>query len=577
MPDDGLGQFRRKLYVNPQKPAEPYIKALKTLAKIREEGGREDEWKDITRFIVPRKGMYYLTDDYDKPNQRRKQKKMIDSTPRKALRNATAGIMGGMTSKARPWIRLALRDDDLMRVDSVKQWLHDATAALLEAYQFSNFYTAIGPWYRELLAFGTAAMMSLDDSDSLLRFYTFTAGEYYLGINTKGIIDQFYRRFPMTARNIVNMFGENEVSKEILADAMATDRQYKYHTICHAIQPNDERAFGKEDNTNLPFESVYWIDQDTKQMTPQDKLLGKSGFHEFPIRAPRWDVLTTQSVYGDGPGSDELGNCMGLQTIIEDEYRARHLETDPPLRIPPNYTDKLSRLPGAEVIDPTLKSGGTGQGIQKLFDFRFDYNATHASKLDIREQIQEGFFNDLFRLLIDRPGAQPPTAYEIAQRKEEKIALLSPVLDRIHVEGLAPGVRRDFAIMTRAGAIPRPPEIIQGAEMKVEFVSTLAQAQKLIGLQPIEMYMGFVGANAELWPNILDNVDYDAAANEYANTVGVPPNIVRDKTDIETMRDEKAQQAAEQQGIEQLGAGAQIAKDTSQAEPMLEAIQGGLN
>lgn len=573
---DGLAQFRRKLVYSPRVPAEPYVKALKKLHKDRNESGREDEWKDITRFIVPRKGMYFMTGDYDKPDKRRENTQIIDSTPRKALRNATAGLMGGMTSKARPWLRLALRDDDLMKDNLVRQWLHNTTNTMLEAFQLSNFYTAAGPWYREMLSFGQGAMMELDDPETLLRFYTFTTGEYYIAVNHFGIVDIFYRRFPMTARNIVEQFGYDNVSKKIQGDVEAADRQFKPHTICHCIQPNGERNFTKSDSSNLPFESTYWEDQSTESLLNQAKIVGKSGFHEFPVFVPRWDTVTTQSVYGDGPGNDELGNCMMLQGMWEDYLRALHRENDPPMRIPPNYTDKLSLLPGAQNIDPTMGKGGPGQGISPLFEGKFDYRGVFETIQDIRNQIAEGFFNDLFRMLVDRPGLQPPTAYEIAERKTEKIELLSPVLDRIHNEGLVPLVRRTFGVMARAGAIERPPEHIQGAELKVEFISTLAQAQKLIGLQPIDMFVGFIGANAELFPNIADKVDYDEMADQYAEVTGLPPKILRDEKEVEEIRVQRAQAAEAQQMLEQVAQGAQIAKDASQAGDALQVPEGGL-
>lgn len=575
MPDDGLGQFRRKLVATPKKPAEPYVKALKQLEDLREP--REEEWKDITRYIVPRKGMYFMTGDYDEPDDRRKQKKIIDSTPRKALRNATAGIMGGMTSKARPWLRLALRDDDLMKDDTVRQWLHNTTKSVLETYALSNFYTAAGPWYRELLAFGMpGGMMALFDIDTLIRFYTFAVGESYYAVNEKGIVDTWYRRYPMTARNIAKKFDTSSLSLKIQRDAEDSARQYKYHTICHCVQPNEAAEPGKIDNQNMPFESVYWEDQEVTQTMTEAKILEKSGFEEFPIFAPRWDTVSTQSIYGDGPGSDELGNCMMLQTLNEDDLKARHLENDPPMRIPPNYTDRLSLLPGAQNVDPTLKHGGNGQGISKLFEGRFDYSATFERIKDTRGQIAEGFFNDLFRMLVDRPGLQPPTAYEIAERKTEKIELLSPVLDRIHTEGLVPMIKRTLGIMARAGAIEKPPEHIQGAEMKVEFISTLAQAQKLIGLSSIDMFVGFIGTNAGLFPSIVDKVNSDVMADEYAEVTGVPPKIINDDRTVEAIRAEKAQLVEQQQMMDQISQGSEIAKNLGVDQESLKLVEGGL-
>ena len=113
----------------------------------------------------------------------------------------------------------------------------------------------------------------------------------------------------------------------------------------------------------------------------------------------------------------------------------------------------------------------------------------------------------------------------------------------------------------RAGALPEPPQEIQGERMKVEYTSLLAQTQKMLGLQPIETFLGFVGQAATLNPDALDKVDFDEMVDEYGEATGVPPKIVVSNDTVAAIREARAKQAMEQQQMEMGLAMAQGAKD----------------
>jgi hypothetical protein len=78
------------------------------------------------------------------------------------------------------------------------------------------------------------------------------------------------------------------------------------------------------------------------------------------------------------------------------------------------------------------------------------------------------------------------TATEVAERHEEKLLMLGPVLERLHNELLDPLIDTTFSRMIEAGAVPPPPEELLGVELNVEYVSVMAQAMKLTGITSIE-------------------------------------------------------------------------------------------
>ena len=86
------------------------------------------------------------------------------------------------------------------------------------------------------------------------------------------------------------------------------------------------------------------------------------------------------------------------------------------------------------------------------------------------------FNTDMF-LMIDGQSGQM-TATEVAERHQEKLLMLGPVLERLQNEILDPLIEITFAQMIEAGIVPRPPDELQGKELNVEFISMLAQAQR---------------------------------------------------------------------------------------------------
>ena len=69
--------------------------------------------------------------------------RMINETPIFALRTLAAGLMAGLTSPARPWFRLSIRDMDVSDNTPVRLWLDEVTKRMLTVLSQSNAYNAL--------------------------------------------------------------------------------------------------------------------------------------------------------------------------------------------------------------------------------------------------------------------------------------------------------------------------------------------------------------------------------------------------------------------------------------------------
>jgi hypothetical protein len=118
-------------------------------------------------------------------------------------------------------------------------------------------------------------------------------------------------------------------------------------------------------------------------------------------------------------------------------------------------------------------------------------------------------------------------------------------------------VNRCFGIAYRAEVLGEAPEAIRGKEANVSFQSPLARAQKLDDVAAMDRQEQSLVAQAQIvGPQILDTYDWDAAARERSELLGVPAKLVRDETAIKKLRDDrnaalKRQQVEQARQIEQ--------------------------
>jgi hypothetical protein len=192
--------------------------------------------------------------------------------------------------------------------------------------------------------------------------------------------------------------------------------------------------------------------------------------------------------------------------------------------------------------------------------------------------INRSYFADLFITIINSRDDPTKTATEIAAIQGEKLLMLGPVLEKVF-SALRQLVERTYSIMLRNNMVDEPPQDIAGREIKVEFISTLAQAQRAVGIVSIERFVGFVGNLAAVHQNVLDIPDWDQTVEQYGALLNLDPNLITDKDLREEVRAARARQAQMAQSAEIGKTGAEAAKLLSETdvdgEPVLQRLLSG--
>ena len=488
-------------------------------------------WKEISDYLLPRSGRFFIQ---DRDKGWRRHNNIYDNTGTRALRVLAAGMMAGMTSPARPWFRLGVADPDLAKYAPVRQWLNHNTTVMQHIFAKSNTYRALHSMYEELGAFGTGASIVMDDYNDVIRHYPLTCGEYAIAQNYRGEIVTLYREFQKTVGEIVTEFGIENVSPAVknMYDRGSLDQ---WITIVHAIEPRSDRDPTKRDAKNMAWSSCYF-----ELNAKEGKYLRESGFKRFRGLVPRWSV-SGGDIYGNGPGMEALGDIKQLQHEQLRKAQGIDYKTMPPLQAPSSMKNRdVDRLPGGiTFVDNT----GQASGIQTQFEVNLDLSHLLMDIQDVRERIRGSFYADLFLMLANNTDTRM-TATEVAERHEEKLLMLGPVLERLHNELLDPLIEMTFARMLEAGIVPPPPQELQGQDLNVEFVSMLAQAQRAVATNSVDRFVGNLGAIAGFKPDVLDKFDSDKWADEYSDMLGINPELIVPGDQVALIRQQRAQQQA---------------------------------
>ena len=522
-------------------------------------------WQELSKYILPRRGRFLVA-----PNQGDKGAKLnsaiLDESGTFAARTFAAGMMSGITSPARPWFRFMLGNRDPRREsNAVRAWLDDVRQATLDAFARSNAYNALGSIYEELGVFGTGALLIDEDEEDDIRCYALTVGEYYLGSSARLAVDTLYRVFPMTVAQLVQRFGLERCSEDVQAMYRRGDLDVEREVV-HAIEPNDSRVEGSALSEDKPFRSVYF-----ERGAPADAVLALGGYDDFPAMCPRWTTVGNDA-YGRGPGMDGLPAVRTAQLLAKRHAELIDKSTRPPMQAPAMLKNEpMSSLPGGVTFLP-INSGDTYKPAYVVSPAAIV--AVREAQKEVRQVVARAFYEDLFLMLSQMDGVQPRQNLEVIERREEKMLMLGPALERLHDELLDRCLKRVVGILGRRNRLPPPPRELteRGAELQVEYISVLAQAQKSVGLTSIERLLAFVGNQAAVNPAVLDKIDQDRAIEVYADMLNAPPDILVADDEVEAVRQRRARQQQQAQAAEMAMTVAKGAKVLSESD-----VGGGAN
>jgi len=511
----------------------------------------DTQWQEVAERVWPERSMFTTV---ERTQGDKRTEFLFDATAMLALPKFAAAIDSMITPRTRRWHKLTVPDESLAEDHSVKTWLDIANESLWRARYSpkANFAGQQSEVYMSIGAFGNGIMFVDDVLGVGIRYKSCHLGEVYFAENWYGKVDKVYRRFKMSARQMLQAFGKACGPKVTAAMERSPESEF---AVIHCVMPNENK--GGLSRSRMAFSSTYVCEDDKA-------ILSEGGYRVMPYIVYR-HITTPGEVYGRGPAMSVLPAIKTANEMSKTLIRAGHLMTRPPLLLTSDGAlNAFSLRPDAlnfGMLDPQ------GNEMVKPLNIQADVRFGDALLERERDVINDAFLINLFRILVDSPTM---TATEAMIRAQEKGQLLTPTMGRHQSEGLGPMLEREIDILAHAGALPPMPEALieAGGELVIEYTGELNRIQRAEDGVAILRTFEQLAPIAQIDPSVYDIFDAKAVVRELSSINGVPAKVLRSKEAMEEMEENKQQQQQAAQMLQAAPVVSSSIKDLMAAQQM---------
>lgn len=511
------------------------------------------DWQELADYFMPRT-VRFLARNVNKAPA--KNKKIKDAATLKAVRNFSSGMMSGATNPATNWFRIKVKGYDLKYDWQSRKWCGNVSDIIRDIFNVSNFYVKLPAAYKQLGVFALSVLGLEKDEETVMRVKLLPIGSYRYAKDERGVVDTMCRVYTETAKNLYEKFGKDNVSKAVL-QCIEQKRFEEPFEIVHFVEPNAEYNPDSVWAKNKKFISVYY-----EVSGENDKFLGKSGFDKFPYvvfegEENGEDVYPTECC-----GVNALPDAKQLMAMVVDEGKIIKKIGSPQMKGPAELKNKkLTDAPAT-----FTETNQNGDGLTPVYQVPPAVVQPLEVLLEAKRQsIYELFFNDLFAMILNTAD-RGRTATEVNELKEEKMTLLSPLLEQVH-SGLKTVMEWIFLECLERGIIPEPPAQIQGRDLEIEFVSMLAQAQKAQRISGMERFCTFtINLAQAVDPTLARKLNAEKIIDDYADYANIDPEQVVPSEDLQKIRQAQAEKQEQAEQMAAMQQGSEVIKNVGGAD-----------
>lgn len=509
------------------------IKDLEILKSDR--ANFEQQWSEIAQRVDPSsRGLF----QGNKTTGDKRMQDVFDSTPVIASQRFGAILDSLLTPRNQKWHKIMPSDDHLMKDRQTRLWFEAANNTLfkLRYAPIANFTSQNQKDYNSLGNFGTSCMFTdeLRGSFQGFRYKSIHLSEFFFSENHQGIPDKVYRKFEMSVRQLRQRW-ENKLPDKIKNHKNENQKV----DIVHLVAPNEDFDHRRADYRGMPFYSCYIL---VEGAIP----LEEGGFTSFPYAVSRYEQ-TTMEIYGRSPAMIALPSIKTLNEQKKTVLKQGHRTVDPVLL----FADD-GIMDGFSIKAGAMNAGGVSANGQPLVHTlpigRVDIGRDLMN--DEKDVIKDAFLVSIFQILTETPEM---TATEVMERAREKGILLAPTVGRQHTEKLGPMIERELDLASKMGLLePMPPLLREaGGQYRIEYDSPISRAQRAEEssgvMRTVQSALEVVQITQD--PSPLDHFNWDVIIPEVADINGTPLKWMRSLEEIQSIRQGRAKQQAQQEAI----------------------------
>jgi len=512
---------------------------------------------------------------------------VMDNTASHVSTQAASSMLGSLWPNGAASFKLIPHPHNVPDSEAVRAWFRDVVNPAMHDKMDdpqSGLEVALDEVMHEAVNYGTGSLgvFRRTDKNLPIRFKTHNIKCNYIDEGPDGKVDTNYFCQRMTVKQIIQEYGEENVSQDVIELARATKLDDEVEVLT-TIEPRD---IGKQNRVGLlgaPFERMD-IEVET------GKVLKESGFGEFPVPTVRFSKKVGE-VWGRGPGINALPEIIEINAIMEAATLAIEKLLDPPLALLDDGrlgAGDIDTSPGALNVLTVSGKLAADKVISPIFTVG-DFHAVIPLIEKLVGSIKNHYYLDR---LLDLNNQTEMTLGEANIRNSLRGDSLVSVYRRFSAELFTPMVIRVFNILLEDGFfgvvegsvqeallleedaifvkhIPNEviAAIMQGLDIyKIEYISPAARMMQSQETSGLISTMEIIGNLGRVLPNVVDNFDTDGMVKRLAQLLGVSIDVLKSTEAVQASRQLQAQAAQQQSQIDQAREVSEINRNNSQAQ-----------
>lgn len=515
-------------------------------------------------WVIPHRMRFLL----NSPEGSRVNQHIIDGTHLLAHRSSVAGFLEGNTSATRPWFRHVHPDPDINGASENRAWLDMLTRRTLGILASSNFYNAAGQFYQDYLGVNTGCHVIEERANYQLYYHTLAPGSYAVINNSLNEADVLTRKFNLNVKSLVETYGVKDASGNVQWDNISPSVRTLYEKSMYTQKIEIASVIRRNPNFNpqdpIGGKNREWVSltyeigqvaqtfiTGTGYQVRSDKLdqtfLKESYSSRRPFIVGKSDSSDNFEYGENGPTTMALGIIKSLnkKAISKDVALEKMLAPtiQGPAHLKKSYITTL-----ANRYIPVDAAGMAQGGLRNVYEINPAIAALTSDVDDLRRMVDKFYFADFLLYLSMNPKTR--TATETQAIINEQQLVIGPNLQALNWTYNVPVVDHVTSyVIENDPYLPPPPLALQGQWLRVEMISTFAQAQRSADLPQLNQYIEMITRVGQADPSVFQKANLDRLCDLYEDRLFLPAGLNRDQGEVDAMRQQAQAQAQRQQAL----------------------------
>lgn len=417
-------------------------------------------------------------------------------------------------------------------------YLDQLEETLYALFASSNYYQQSLEMITDYVSFGRGTMLVLPDDEKMVKFITIPMRETYIDTDLDNRINTVVRHFTKSNKAIYDEFyNEKAPFPESFIKALLNQEEAEVEVL-HFAMPNPDYVPLSKNINERKYLSIYLYNG------AEQFILQKRFYNSNPYLTPRWSVLSGEKE-GRGQAMLAVSDIRALSAMKNDMLGGIQLLNNPTWMVHSGSVAgaALNRRPGGVIPIKEPIGGSIQNSIIPL-----PQNSRPDIALNIAQYYSEQIGKMLFADIIAEDKNAEMSATEASTRQMLRIANMAPQIGRLTPEYLDPLFPRIISILIEGGHIPAIPDDLK--DMKIEYRSPLAKAQKMQAMEGINQFGQFVQQWGSLDPSVYQTIKPEEIIMQAAIATDIPARILKSPQELKEMKEQQQQQLEQQQQLQ---------------------------